>query len=191
MNDKEALDLLFPKVGADWLHPDIKQKYQLRRYDRATNRYYYLESRGKLKKSYISNTSVTSQILPTGKGLKHFIGNLGTEGAEKYMNERAVYGTIYHQEALRPLMEGGSFNFADFEKRFPSMIPEWTRHKHSEWVETMKRDLMSFFLFVKERVVKVHAVEIPLKSDFWQIAGTADLVADIVFNRKPVKNRNI
>ncbi len=174
----EMLDIIFPEVEADFNL--LEPKYHLRRYDRGDSRYYYLNGKG-----YISNTSLASQVLPTTEGLKRYLGSKGYEGAQIDMAQKSVYGTIYHMECLRALKEN-RYSFKEFEGRFFAAVPFWCQEKAVEWIEPMKKDLMCFFVFAKEKIRKVYAIEVPLKSDKWGVAGQGDLVCDIEFNRKEV-----
>ena len=182
-----SLNTFLSKVEPDYVAPEIKVPYTLRRFDRGDDRYYHTVSRGKIKNSYISITSLCSKVLPIGEGLKRYIGNLGWEGSQKHMSMLAERGTVYHIEALRPFKENGKYSFREFEKRLPKLLPYWCRDYAEEWAEGLKRDLLCWFLFCRDRVVKVHAIELSLKSDKWGFATTIDFVADIKFNKKIVR----
>lgn len=186
MKDKE-IDIFFPEVKPDFLSPTLERPYVLRRMDKGSDRYYHTMSDGKITGSYISNTSLSSKVIPKGVGLERWRDNLGIEEADRQMKIRASYGTAFHVLALKIFHNKGYFSFREMEKEYLDLFPAYAQDYAMENIESMKRDLLCFFLFVKERVVDVLAIEIPLRSKRWGVAGTLDLVADIKFNGKTIR----
>ena len=181
----KLIDKVFPEVTPDYLSRGVKVPYKLRRFDRGDDRYYHIISRNKIKESYISITSLCSKVLPITEGLKRYIGNMGYEGSQKDMAIRAARGSLYHIESMRPILKKG-YSFTKLETTFKESLPYWARDYADEWLEEFKRDLMCWFLFLKERVRKIYAVETPLRCKKWGYATTIDMRAEVKFGRRYV-----
>ena len=207
MKQEKEVPAVFEKVKADYLEPSIRAPYQLYRFDSTlsghADRFYFL-FRGDAATSFISLTSLINHTLAKGYGYYRWVAQLG-EKAEEVREDRAVFGSALHGEALRPIITGGGYDWDWLKERgtytkrnadgtsevrqsswtnFQSLFPADYREKSSSWYYAFTRSLASFFQFAKERIVKVVAVEIPLCSLKWRFAGTLDLVVIIKWNGK-------
>jgi len=185
----------------------------LYRYDRMEDRYYFRFSYhpewvSPIKThSYISTTSLGRNVVPMGAAYYKWLMSLGAD-AMIVRNKKAIFGSLFHREALSLLTEEGHpihgkgydfdyldeevpnhFYFTENNDRRPCtqlhmMVPPEWRYDVENWRFSFKRGLMAWFQFISERVEKVHAIEIPLTSEKYQVAGTLDMVADVNYYRK-------
>lgn len=186
------------KVKPEWILPEYKKDWDVRRQTSEGGRFYYrFDQDGKLIKAYISITNLAGKLIPKGAGYHVWLKKFGDK-ADGYRQERAVFGSLFHQEAIRPIVgdsriHGHGYDFDWLDEvvdhrrgltNFHLMIdPEW-RHKAEEWRRPFKKGLLSWFSFVKEKVKKVIAVEFPIISDLYGIAGQIDFVHVSEYYRK-------
>lgn len=186
----------------------------LKRYTQAGNRFYYDIRDNKLI-PYMSYSTFSSLILPKGQGYYWWVANKGAM-AEQEREEKKVFGGIFHRACSQIVVggdpiHGNGYNFDWLSERyvspdgsyrkitdengdryltnFDTMIPKDWRHKSYKWLDFFKRGLMSWIVFLQERVVRVWAMELPLKSDKLQVAMTLDFVAEIKFGNGKNNNR--
>lgn len=171
----------FLEVQADYA-PEIKQGEKLYRYDKMESRYYFTFHDGNAM-AYISVTSLANLLLPKGEGFMRWLISKG-EDAYKDRAMKASFGTAFHVEALKPLIWNKGYDFNELDKNLYDIVPVDYHHTISDWIYPFKKSLASFFYFVKQRVKKVIAVEIPLASRKDRIACTIDLVAEIEWRKK-------
>lgn len=189
--------------------PLIKYHY-LKRYTQAGNRFYYDIKDDKLI-PYMSYSTFSNMVLPKGAAYYSWLANKGTL-AELEREEKKIFGGLFHRVCVQ-IVKGGDpvhGNGYDFDwlteywerdgvrKRildetgerwatnFDMMVPQDWRHKSYSWLKPFKKGLMSWIAFLQDRVVRVVAMELPLKSDELQIALTMDFVAEIKFGSKTV-----
>lgn len=204
----------FVRVKADYTNPGFTPflkvlKKPLYRFDGHESRFYYTFSRG-VGTPHISITSLADKVLPKGAGFYTWLKSQGKD-SDQIKYERAVFGTVFHIQAMRPILgdteehgHGYDFDYLDepvhgeyfinergeaqVSSRFHMMFPPQLRAKASRWRMPFKKGLMAWFLFLKEKVERIYAVEIPLAHKKFEIAGTSDLVCDLTFNRKTVRS---
>lgn len=202
---------VFVEAKPDYLYPKIKAPTPLFRYDsnvsgHADRFYFKFDKTGKKAKSFISLTALINHTLPKGFGYYKWLTAQG-ERAEEIREDRAVFGSALHGEALSPLIQNGGYDYdwlkqkakytridkdgqeKVYESRWTNyqmLFPVEYREKSASWYYAFTRSLMSFFQFAQERIVQVLAVEIPLCAPKWGYAGTLDLVCLLRWNRKIV-----
>lgn len=174
----QLMQEVVPEVSA------IEAPYRLWRYDKTEDRFYYRIIGNQLK-PYLSVTSFTQKILPTSPYLMRWYGDNGNDVAEYKKNLSAEYGTILHMEIAKAI-KNNSYSFRELETTLMEVITEQYKYCYADWLFSLKKDLMSFFEFYAQQVVKVISLEIPVCSDNFDLAGTVDLVCQVQFDGKPV-----
>jgi hypothetical protein len=101
--------------------PEIVPDYKLYRYDKMSQRYYFEFVQGNAF-AFISVTALASLLLPKGEGYMRWLMNLGDE-AMYDREKKAAFGTAFHIEALRPLVEGGGYDFTELDHRIYDVVP--------------------------------------------------------------------
>jgi hypothetical protein len=139
----------------------VSPSYKLYRMDSRGGRYYYTLDQSLSAKFYPSITHILGKTLPPSDGLMRWKANMGIDEAEKYMEERAEYGTAFHVSA-ETLMRYRSIDFNSIQVR-------------QEWEEDIRKDLLSLATFIRDHNVTPLAIEIMLKSENG-FACTIDLV---------------
>ena len=184
---------VFEEVAPDFLASKITYKTKLYRFDSLVSGHqdrFYFEFLRNGVKSYISTTSVIRATVPLGYGYYRWLMSMGDK-AEQFRDERAVFGSAIHYESFKPLISRDTGYDFDFLKKkapgtnwtnFQMLFPRGYREAATGWYYSFTRGLMSWFEFVRERVVEVWAVEIPLRSKKWGYAGTLDFIGLIRFN---------
>jgi len=128
---------------------------------------------------YVSVTSIIKETTPTSPYLIEWIASKG-DGAEEAKNERAAYGTLMHilfEDVLNARVVGGTFNL----NGIPDVVAEYLAENPTpgadplRYAVDLRRDVLAFALWTEEYDVKPIAIEIPLKSEVFKVAGTADL----------------
>lgn len=182
LEQKAVLALLqeiFPEVIEGFEAP-----YRLFRYDKGDDRFYYRMADSHLI-PYLSVTSFTHKSLPTSQYLLDWYGKMGSAAANQYKKTAAEYGTILHIEAVEAFKEN-RYSWRTLEKTLTEKMPQQYRYLYGEWLWTLKKDLMAFFQFRKDAIVNIIALEIPVYSDKYRLAGTIDMVCEIKFGGKTV-----
>jgi len=186
----------FEPVGPDYLDPEYKAPDNIFRFDPriSGHRARYYCKWGEQPRTYISITSVTSALIAKGPGFYRWVQSQARQGrdSETVAEELAMFGTIYHKYALGPILTNTGFDFESLplkDKRtgytnFQMLFPEGYRENAGKYYSSFVKGLMSFYEFVKQRVVKTIAVEIPMVSDKYGFAGTLDFVPVIRFGKK-------
>ena len=176
---------LFEEVKPDFFYK--RRPYRLYRKDLGSGRFYY-EFVGDEVRHYCSITNVCDKLLPKGIEFYKWVMKNGGE-AETIRDAAAAYGTAYHTCCAMKVKQGG-FDF-DWLSRitkgktnFENMLGDYA-HMAPRWIEGFKKGLTCFFQFLEERVVKIHAVELPIRSHLG-FAATLDFVCDLNFNGKIV-----
>jgi hypothetical protein len=182
------------QMKPDFLSKKLKMPYHLRRFDKHDSRFYFeVEDRRSTQGKeviipYISITSLADKLIPGGKQIDMWRASLGKE-AEKYMMERAEFGTLFHYLAFLPLIgksrihkNGFDFDWLYKRKRgqkwtnFELMVPPEWRWAAPRWEWSFNRGLLAWFEFVRTTINEVIAVEVTLRSKDGKYAVTLDLV---------------
>lgn len=197
---------IFEAVEAQYLDPIIRPKKRLYRYNNFGSRYYFEFPDDEPSISYISVTSLSGLVIKFGIGYYNWLMDKGRDAMrEKY--EKMVYGTLFHVEAVKPIkgtdeIHGKGYDFDWLDEicqghwyidedgktwpatNFHMMLPPDLRHKADSWRFKFKKSLVSWFNFLKERVIQIFAVEYPLASRAKRLAGTGDLFCTMEFYNK-------
>jgi len=139
----------------------VSPSYRLHRMDSNGGRYYYTLDENLSAKFYPSITHLIGKTLPMSEGLIRWKANMGVDEAERYMEERAEYGTALHV-AAEELFRYRSIDFNSIQIR-------------PEWQEDIRKDLLSLAAFIRDHNVTPLAIEVMLKSEMG-FACTVDLV---------------
>lgn len=198
MNFDPSVIQLFKEVQPDFLSPKIESPVRLHRYDSLGERYYFEFFEGGGRLSYISVTSLARLAIPMGAGYYKWLQAKG-EGANVEKTEKMIFGSLFHVEAMKPIhgkdpVHGKGYNFDWLDQIVPGefyrgqdggiypatnfhcMVPlEW-RWKANDWRYAFKKGLLSWFYFIKTRVVEVFAVEYAVRCMKRRIAATIDMV---------------
>lgn len=189
----------FIEVKPDFLHPRFTPKWNLYRFDKLNDRYYVEGVEDGLDKfAYLSITSLARKRIPMGYNFHQWLMNKGQDAMREKM-EKATFGTLFHREAMKPLhgkdeIHGKGYNFSFLDDivdghfyfdnegsrrkctQFHMMVPPEFRHKADSWRYSFKRGLVSWFHFVRSRVIDIIAVEFPARCRKRMVAGTIDFV---------------
>jgi hypothetical protein len=142
--------------------------YKLKRVDGGNIRYYAeTDPRTGRLAYYPSWTSVFDKVLPMEDGLLRWYCDLGYDKAVERRDKRADYGTTLHIHAANFLInqELDLDNIAD---------------------DDIQKDLLAWAQFVNEHEVKPIAIEVTLLSRIFGVAGTIDLVCEMLWKGKKV-----
>lgn len=167
--------------------------YRLKRFNFRGKRFYYEFDSSQALSLYPSVTTVCGATMPKGSWYADYILKHGSkEAANAYMRERADAGTFLHMMIERLLIEGHLNLLAD-ESEFFDIFLEYAQsigrnYKFViQYITEIKKDLLSFAAFCHERELKPIAIELTLKSDTLQTAGTLDLYAEITWRNKRIR----
>lgn len=144
-------------------------------------------------KFYPSVTTIISQTSPTADFLKKKIGELGYDGYNKWMNELASYGTLFHEVCGNLLASGKS----EIEKIYYNTegtintIKEFILKKHLNynpysWLKKLNDDILAIRQFYLDYHVKPLAIE-PM--GFWDdgkhfCAGALDIICEMDYTEE-------
>lgn len=180
----------FTQVQPDWLHPKLKSPYKLYRKHTDKGRFYF-EYDGVSYHSFVSITNLASQVIPKGAEYEQWVAKLGLMSSIQ-RDKAATFGSLFHSLAMKPFRDNEGFDFdwlgaLDEEGyiNLRSLVPSGFKMYAEEWLEPMKKNLLCWFQFVKERVIDIVAIEIPLRSREWGLAATLDMVCHMKFYGKP------
>lgn len=141
--------------------------------------YYYLNDQGEpVFKESVS--SVIRKNTPTSPFLMKWYGDMGTEAAEDYKDERAAFGTFMHKE-IESYILNGEYDLDRLEESLRAYleIERLNPGFEQKWAYEMKRNLLSFAAWYRDHEVEPLAVEISLASDIWNVAGMMDLPCEL------------
>jgi len=165
------------EVQPDYCDEAIIKPRKLQRIEISNNRYYKHPETAKLCSSV---TTVLHKTMATSPFLLKWYADLGMEKAKQIMNEKAKYGTLMHCLFTQYLLTK-QVNFltdldgyCEFNKTDINKIN----------IFELKKDLLSFIQFVKDKNVIPIAIEYPTINEYF--AGTIDLICELDFNGKRV-----
>lgn len=166
-------------MAALLVQPHLEPPRKLYRIDRAGDRMYYYLDRGR-PVMYPSVTTVIRANMPTSPHLIKWIGDLGTEAAEEYRDERAAFGTFMHK-TFEEYLVARYYDLDTMEMQLVQFLQQEGMPEHfaSKWLHEMQKALLGFAQWVKDHNVKALAIEVALASDEMQVAGMVDLVCEM------------
>lgn len=133
-----------------------------------------------------SVTTISSATLPTSYAVKQLIGDLGMEGFNKMMREKALYGTLLHQ-FIGEYIQNQEFTFSTI----PSKIELYREENRIDfdttyWNSDLRHDLLSLIHFIREHEVDPIAIEIVGTYDGpeGRFAGAIDLLCEMTIEEK-------
>lgn len=159
-------------MSANYLRPGLRPPAPLFRDDRGATRYYALCDETGAVRWFPSVTSVIRDTSPTPQGLMEWYIKHGREEANRLRDAAADYGTALHI-AIASYFDGEELTFHD---------------------ERLAKDMMAWHQFVRDRNVEVVASEVPIylapkykgPEIDGGVAGTADLICELDFDKKRV-----
>ncbi len=131
---------------------------------------------------YPSVTSVIRATTPMPPGLLEWYKVHGSD-ADAMRDERADYGTFLHQQIGRLLVEG-EYDLDLLPERCLVAAPDPATAR--AWYHSVKKDLLSFEAFRRERGVEPIATEVVLKSERGY-AGAIDLVCEMDWKKNRIR----
>jgi hypothetical protein len=194
------------KIEPEFLAQHIKENYRyLNRYDRLSDRYYFIEKDGMFIPG-MSFTTLAKKVIPKDGPYMQWLMRNGRE-AMVMAREAAVFGTIFHVEATKPLkgddpIHGNGYDLDWLDKEIPGqwtltetgerikltnfhmLIPRGYRHLAEEWIRPFKKGLLAWMQFLHEKVEDVIAIEVPIFDEEYLVGGTLDLVHTSTFYGK-------
>jgi len=150
------------------------------------NRLYYAEiptQTGTRLSFYAGVTTLLGMTVKEADSLAIWRENIGRQEAERYMNERAKYGSLLHTIYTRLVID----NMFDLDQLY--MLTKTYCEKNDmefreDWSYDLQKDVTAFARFLKEYDVQPVMIEAPMKSDIFGFAGTCDLLAWITIEVK-------
>lgn len=153
----------------------VEPSYKIWQLNSGGNRYYYRYNEDGEPEFYPSVTTILHNTLPKSSFLVNWIASKGMEEAEKYMNERAAYGTAMHA-AFEKLIISGSYDLDNLKADLKEYIEKNKLPENFIFhADELKRDVLAFAQFCIDYQVKPLAVEVSLVHPEIKYAGTIDL----------------
>ena len=161
-----------------FIHKDyVKVDTFLRRLNADGKRFYYTTDSNNNIYLYPSVTSVLGAVIPKENYLISWIAERGEQQARIERDSKAAYGTAMHALIAKFLMNQKISLSHNFIKNF--VLDLDLKYYEKEWIYELQKDLVAFAKFANDYEIKPIAIEIPLVSHIWKIAGAIDLVCEI------------
>ena len=153
----------------------VEPSYKIWQLNSGGNRYYYRYNEDNEPEFYPSVTTILHNTLPKSPFLIDWIASKGTEEAEKYINERAAYGTFMHA-AFEKLIISGFYDLDGLKADLKEYIEKNKLPENFIFhADELKKDVLAFAQFCIDYQVKPLAVEVSLVHPENKYAGTIDL----------------
>ncbi len=153
----------------------VEPNYEIWQLNSGGNRYYYRYIEDNEPEFYPSVTTILHNTLPKSPFLVDWIASKGTEEAEKYMNERAAYGTFMHA-AFEKLIISGFYDLDNLKADLKEYIEKNKLPENFIFhADELKKDVLAFAQFCIDYQVDPLAVEVSLVYPENKYAGTIDL----------------
>src|SRR6478735_4676370 len=137
-------------------------------------RYYYTFDAFGVPLFYPSVTTIISRTLPKSPHLITWIGKTGVEEAERFKNERALYGTFMHSQ-FAELLINRTYDLDRLKGRLKDfIIVNRLPDDFIYYADDLKKDVLAFAQFMIDYDVKPLAVEIALVHPLHRYAGMID-----------------
>ena len=172
------------EMAALLVQPYLQPPRKLYRIDQAGDRaYYYFD--GKNPVIFPSVTTVIRSNMPTSPHLIKWMGDMGTEAAEEYRDERAAFGTFMHM-TFEQYLVGGVY---DLDLMHDALLGYLEREGLSpgladKWLMEQQKTLLGSAQWIIDHNVKPLCIEIALASDAMEVAGMIDLVCEMDIEEK-------
>lgn len=165
----------------------IKSGEKLFRYNSNGIRFYFTQNNATKEKTFfLSVTSFSQLVLPTGFALQNWRVGLGKEEADRISEITANYGTLLHI-LIGEFIKKQKIDFSCLGTDIRMFMKSANvNEKHfGEWYTDLCNDLLSFSQFVHEKNVRVIALEFPISSthENYKIAGLIDMVCNLDFGK--------
>jgi hypothetical protein len=169
---KESVEVVKPFYKSDQFKLNLPTMY---RFNQAGHRYYFsikepansFFNHDELVTFYPSVTTIIENTTPMSFGLKKILADSGSiKEYNKFMNEKADYGTLLHiliTEYLRSgdTPESREFEFGSVEEYKLNYIKEHNiSYETNFWTESLKKDMASLIAFIHEHEVVPIAIEV-------------------------------
>jgi len=158
---------------------------ELRRLDNKGQRNYYSLKDNEVEWVYTSVTTFIKQVLPTSPYLMDYMRDKSKEEQEAILKSSSTYGTLMDMLFCRLLIDGTITDIYTTVAGFIAREGVVTADVN-KWVDSLKKDCLSFCQWVKDYEVKPLLVSCPLASKALDIAGTLDLYCEMN-SRMPTK----
>lgn len=130
---------------------------------------------------YPSVTTILDGVLPTSYIVKELIGKYGIEGFNKFMREKADYGTLFH------IFCSHYFEFGEItDLQMENFAHDFGRVDFKANYLSLKKDMLSIAKFKEDYNVVPLVNEKPFhyNDGALRFAGTIDLIAEMDINKK-------
>ena len=152
------------------------------RLDSQGHRYYYRF----IEDEPVFYTSVTTMIkatLPTSPYLIKWVADMGSDKASEYTEERSNYGTFLHIQCGE-LLINGTYDLDKLSLKLQQFGTKQGITVKNEWMDELKKDILSFGQFMIDYNVKPLAIEIILYHPDDGYAGALDIVCEMDYEEK-------
>lgn len=161
----------------------ILPPYQLYQLNWSGRRYYYTYKEDGTPIFYDGVTSVIKNTIPESEGLKAWRDNMGAQEAERYMNERALYGSLMHTCFTRLLIDK-LFDLNQLEVIVKMYCEKNSIPYMPQWTTDLGEDIAAFTQWILDCHVKPILIEAPLLDNDFYLGGMVDLVCQLTIERK-------
>ena len=168
-------------------------KGALRRLDLGHKRYYVYTDPENRTRFCMSATTFMKVTLGLDENLANYFKEMSKQAVDAHLFYSAEYGTFLHIQAAN-FLKAGQYNFgpngfiADLMiEDYFSAIPDYPLRKLGGYIKSrFRKDMAGWIQFCYDRNVRPIAIEFPIVSYEYPVAGSIDLVCEMDFNRKRV-----
>jgi hypothetical protein len=167
----------------DAMFSTLVPKFSIYRFNHKNFRYYFNLIADTVK-FYPSVTSILNKVMPTSYAQLSIISDKGLDGYYKFMNERALYGTILHKCFANFLLDGTLNRQTIGALLFEEDLTNYPNSKY--WINDLIKDMSCLAQFAYEHEIEPLAIEVPViyENDNSPYACAIDLICKMKFNRK-------
>lgn len=139
--------------------------YKLYRINTPRGRYYYTLDDFGIPTLYIGVTTMLAYVIPKPVGLIKWIADMGYEKSQRYMKEKAFYGTLMHTETasfcLNKFYDLDSIDkvVSDYLFKYQLVLEFSTKE---QWIEDLKKDVAAWIQFCYDYNFRPLAIEVML-----------------------------
>lgn len=168
MTSEEMSALFFDKKAL------VEPNYRVYQLNSKGHRYYYRFTNDGEVEFYPSVTTILSQTLPKSPFLMKWVADKGFEEAERYKQERAMYGTFMHAQ-FEELLINRHYDLDELKSKLCDYIE--VHRLPADFIyyaDDLKKDVLAFAQFVVDYDVRPLAVEVALVHPELGYAGMVD-----------------